>query len=209
MKPSKGNPIPEAAIDWREIHARLERSRRALEAGGELPPEEVQRILRERAKRFAQPREEAPEAAAALDLLVFSLGGERYGIETEHAVEVIPVQDLVPVPCTPPFILGVVNHRGQVLPVLDIRRLSGLPGQAAGEGGRAVVVRAGGMTLGISAGAVEGTVQVGANELSPPPAVPAGGREALLRGVTREVVGVLDLDALARDPRIMVNEEAG
>lgn len=209
MKPDKGSPIPGAAIDWREIHARLEQSRRVLEAGGELPPEEVKRILRERAKRFAQPREKAPEITAILDLLVFALGGERYGIETEHVVEVLPLQDLVSVPCTPPVILGVVNHRGHVLPVLDIRRLSGLPGQAAGEGGRVVVVKAGGMTLGISADAVDGTVQVGANELSPPPAVAADGREEFIRGVTREMVGVLDLDTLARDPRIMVNEEVG
>lgn len=209
MIQEEGKPAPPSAVDWGEIHARLERSRRALEAGGEPPPGEVERILRERAKSLARPREEAPEAAATLDLLVFTLGGERYGIETDHAVEVIPVHDLVPVPCTPPFVLGVVNHRGQVLPVLDLQRLSGLPGQAAKEGCLAVVVEAGGMKFGIFAEAAEGAVRAGANELAPPPAPPAGGREAFIRGVTREMVGVLDLEALARDPRIMVNEEVG
>ncbi|MBI2179061.1 MAG: purine-binding chemotaxis protein CheW, partial [Candidatus Tectomicrobia bacterium] len=202
MIQEEGKPAPPSAVDWGEIHARLERSRRALEAGGELPPGEVERILRERAKSLARPREEAPEAAAALDLLVFAFGGERYGIEMDHAVEVIPVQDLVPVPCTPPFVLGVVNHRGQALPVLDIRKLAGLPGQAAGEKGRVIVVKAGKMTLGVFAGAVEGTARAGADELALPPAPPAGGREAFIRGVTREMVGVLDLDALARDSRI-------
>jgi purine-binding chemotaxis protein CheW len=209
MSQEREKPASPSEAGWREIHARLERSRRALEAGGEPPPAEAERILRERAKRLARPREEAPEAAPALELLVFALGGERYGIETDRVLEVIPVHDLVPVPCTPPFVLGVVNHRGQVLPVLDIRRLSGLPGQAAGEGGRAVVAAAGGMTLGIFAQAVEGAARAGADGLAPSPAPPAGGREAFLRGVTKELVGVLDLEALARDSRIMVNEVVG
>lgn len=197
------------AIDWEKARARLEQTRWAVEAGGELPRDEVKRILRERAQALAKPLEEAPTPAEGLELLVFSLAGERYGIETAHVLEVLPLRDLIPVPRTPSFVLGVVNHRGRILPVLDLRRLFDLAGQEVAERSRVVAVEAGGMTFGVFAEAVIGTVAVGADEVAPPPVILTRDRQAFLRGVTGEMVAMLDLEALARDPRITVNDEVG
>ena len=195
-------------IDWQEVHARLEQERRAVEATERLSPEEASRILKERARALARPVEEAVTQAEGLELLVFSVGAERYGIETDHVVEVIPLRELTPVPCTPASILGVVNHRGRILPVLDLRRLFDLADQGVAEGSRVVAVEARGMTFGIFAGAVTGTVRVGgADDGALSPATSAADRQGLIRGVTGEMVAVLDLDALSRDPRITVNEE--
>lgn len=197
------------AVNWQAAYSRLEQTRRALEASGSLPPEEVKRILRDRAQALAKPLAEVRTAAEVLDLLVFSLPGERYGIETSHVLEVISLRELAPVPCTPPVILGVVNHRGRILPVLDLRRLFTLPGQGVTEGGRVVAVEAGGMTFGIFADAVAGTIQVADHEIAHPLVTLTGGLQAFIRGVTGEMVVVLDLEALVRDPRIVVNEEVG
>lgn len=173
------------------------------------PPEEVERILRERAEALAKPREEARAPADLLEILVFSLAGERYGLETAHVLAVVPLRGLTPVPSTPSWILGLVNHRGRALPVFDLRRLLELTGQGNTDGGRLVAVQAGGMTFGIFADGVAGTIRLGADEVAPPPVILAGDRRALVRGVTREMVAVLDLEAFARDPRITVNEEVG
>ena len=194
-------------VDWQAAYARLEETRRALEAGGALPPEEIERILRARAAALAKPIEEAPTPTDLLDLLVFSLAQERYAIETSHVLEVIPLRDLTPVPCTPPFVLGVVNHRGRILPVLDLRGLLDLGCQGAPEGSRVIVVEAGGMTFGVLADAVSESVRVGSPELAPPAATLTGGRQTFLRGVTGEMVAVLDLEGLARDRRIVVDDE--
>ena len=140
---------------------------------------------------------------------MFTLAGERYGIETAHVLEVVPLRELTPVPCTPPFYLGVMNHRGRILPVLDFRRLFDLAGQGVTKGSRVVVVEAGGMTFGIFTDAVAGTTRIGAQEAAPPPITLSGDRQAFVRGVTGEMVAVLDLEAMARDPRIVVNEELG
>lgn len=194
-------------FDWQNAYARQEKVRVALEAGGELPPDEVRRILRERAQALARPREEAPTPTEVVELLVFSLAGERYGVETAHVQEVIPLRGLTPVPRTPAFVLGVVNHRGWILPVLDLRRLFELTGQGVTEGSPVIVAGAGGMRYGILTEAVEGMARVGAQEVAPPPVTLTGDRPAFIRGVTSEMVAVLDPDALARDPRIIVNEE--
>jgi len=196
-------------LNWQEAYTRLEQIHQALEAGGNLPPEEVRRILRDRALRLAKPLEEATAPTEVLDLLAFSLGGERYGIETAHVLEVIPFRELTPVPGTPSFVLGVVNHRGRILPVLDLRRLLNLAGQGIPERSRVVVVEAGGMTFGIFTDAVAGTMQGGAHELASPPVALTGDREAFIRGVTGGMVAVLDLEALARDRRMGVTEEVG
>lgn len=193
-------------IDWQEAYARLEQVRQALEAGRQRPPEEVRRILRERAQALARPLEEAPTPTEVLDLLVVTLAGERYGIEAAHVLEVVPLRELTPLPGTPSFVLGVVNHRGRILSVLDLRRLFGIAGHELPEGRRVVVVDAGGMTFGIFVDALAGTVRVGAHEVAPSPASLTCVRRAFIRGVTGEMVAVLDLEALARDPRILVNE---
>ncbi|MBI4560530.1 MAG: chemotaxis protein CheW [Candidatus Rokubacteria bacterium] len=158
---------------------------------------------------MAKPLEEAGAPAEVLELLVLSLAGERYGIETAYVLEVLPLRELTPVPCTPAFVLGVVNHRGRILPVLDLRRLFELAGQGATEGSRAVAVEAGGMTFGILADAVTGVVRIGVDAAASLPVTLTGDRQAFIRGVTGEMVAVLDLEALARDPRITVNEEVG
>jgi purine-binding chemotaxis protein CheW len=165
--------------------------------------------LSERAQALAKPLEEARTPTEMLELLVFSLAGERYGIEATRVLEVVPLRGLTPMPCTPSFVLGVVNHRGRVVPVLDVRRLLDLPGEGVAEGWRMVVVEAGGMTFGIIAEAVIEISRVGAEEVAPSPASFTARRQAFVRGVTKEMVAVLEVEALARDPRITVNEEAG
>lgn len=196
-------------IDWQAAHVRLERARRALEARGEVAPEEAQRILDERAKALARPRERVSLPTVTLDLLVFSLGAERYGIETACVVDVLRSPELTRVPCTPPFVLGVVNHRGRIVPVLDLQRLFRRAGPGAPAESRVVTVEARGMSFGILAAAVTGSIRIGADDLAPPPAALVGSGSSLVRGVTADMVAVLDVDALVRDSRIVVDEEVG
>ncbi|MGB4782918.1 chemotaxis protein CheW [Candidatus Methylomirabilis sp.] len=195
------------AVNYEEVYSRLEETRRALEAGGSLPPEEVKRILRDRAHALAKPLAEVRTPAEVLELLVFSLAGGRYGIEMSHVLEVIPLRELTPMPCTPPFVLGVVNHRGRILPVLDFRRLLDLADQGIAEGSKVIAVDTGGMSFGIYADAMSGVERIGANEMAPPPAAVAGDRHTFLLGVTGEMVAVLDLERIAFDKKIVVHEQ--
>ena len=194
------------AIDWDKAYARLEQVRHALEAGGNLSAEDVGRTLRERARALARPLAESKTPAEVLDVLVFSLAGERYGVETSYVLEVLPLRELTPLPCVPLVFAGVMNYRGRILPVLDIRRLFGLSGQGTTEGNRVVVMEANSMALGILAESVAGIIRVDAQEIKPPPVTLAADRQAFLRGVTGEMLAVIDLPTLIRDPRVVVNE---
>lgn len=195
-------------IDRHDVHPGLG-LRRAYDTDGSRSPEEVKRILRDRAQALATPLAEVRHPAEMLELLVFLLAGDRYGIEMSHVLEVIPMRGLTLIPCTPPFVRGVINHRGRILPVLDVRRLLDLSGQGGTEGGRVVAVQAMRMIFGIVADGVERTVQVAAQDLSPSSVILTREHQAMIRGVTNDMVAVLDLEALARDRRIVVNDEVG
>ena len=188
-------------------HASLPRARPVLGARGERSPEEVARILRARAQALARPSEAIETTSEVMDVLVFTVAEERYGIETVHILEVIPLQGLTLLPGAPPVFLGVVNSRGRILPVVDLRRLFGLAGQGVGEGSRAVVMDVAEVAFGIYADAVASIVRVGSAHLAPPPATLGAGRQRLIRGITGDMVAVVDVEAMARDPRIVVNEE--
>ncbi len=199
----------ERAADWQRAYACLERARLSMESDGQLAPEEAARILTERTLALAKPLEDGTPSGETMDLLAVSLAGERFGIDIAQALEAIPLRELIPVPSTPAFVLGVMNYRGRILAVLDLRPLVGLQGQDVKEDGKVVFVEAGGMTFGLYVDQVEGALEVLARKVAPPPKGFADLRSALTRGLTEDLMTVLDLHALARAPEILVNEQIG
>lgn len=197
----------ERIFNWQEAHARLERSRIALQTGSDLPQGEAARILKQRALALAVPSEGAAPATEMLQLLMFTLSGERFGIEAVHVQEVASLRELIPVPCTPNFVIGVIHYRGRILTVLDLRGLLSLPGKDMPESRSVISVEAGGITFGIVADSVVGTLSIPAHKVALPSAARSGLSLALTRGITDELMTILDLDALARAPEILVNDE--
>src|SRR6185295_3331176 len=98
------------------------------------------------------------------------------------------LQGLISVPCTPTFVVGVVNYKGRILTVLDLRRLLGLSGEGVTKGSKIVSVEAGDMTFGIAVDAVGGIMLVSAHKVTPPPEALTGPRLALTRGITEELI---------------------
>ena len=104
-------------------------------------PNNATQILRARAQVLARIPERAPVAGASLEVLEFRLAKERYALENRWVQEVCPLKELTPLPCTPPFVLGIVNVRGRILPVLDLKKLFDLPEQGLTDLHRIVLVR--------------------------------------------------------------------
>ena len=195
---------PRAPIDWAAARERLDTLRRALDAGAARDPEEAARVLARRAMALAAPRPEAPPPGPRLELLVFDVARGRYGVETVHLHGVFALDGLTRLPGVPAFLLGVVNHRGRILPIVDLGGLFGQTREGDGQGAQVVAVEAGGMRFGLAADAVVGLARVAGRDLAPPP---AGAEAPFVRGVSGEMVAVLALDALAQ--RIVIDDEGG
>lgn len=194
-------------FDWQAARERLELAARSLESGGRRSAEEARRVLEERARALARLPPEAP-SGDSLDLLVFTRSGERYGLEASRALEVLRPTSLAMVPGGRAFLAGVVNHRGEVLAVLELRGLIGPMGPGLNGDEPAsfvVVVEALRMRFGLRADEVQGVVRIAARELGP--TAPGTGLPSWIRGITDGMVAVLDVEALAADPRLIVDEQ--
>jgi len=113
-----------SAIDWEQAHERLRASEQALADSLSESPARVAAAYRRRAAQLAVTSgpsgAEPPEAAA---VLIFSLRQERYAVELIELAEVLPLVRCAPVPGAAAEILGVINLRGELRPVVDLCRL--------------------------------------------------------------------------------------
>jgi purine-binding chemotaxis protein CheW len=164
-------------------------------------------ILRDRARALARRVESAPAAEVMLEVLEFNLADERYAVETRFVREVHPLKELTPLPCTPAFILGIVNVRGRILPVLDLRKLFDLPEKGLTDLHRVILVRGDDLELGLLADITLGVRSLPIASLQPSLPTLTGIREEYLKGVTSERLVVLDLARILADPKLVVDEE--
>ena len=199
------------AIDWAGIHRRLGRLKEMIERGGRPEPEERHRILQARARALARPREAAP-AGGSLEIVEFCIADERYGLETRFIREVCPLAELTRVPCTPPFVRGILNLRGEIVSVVDLRSFFGLPAHGFCDLDKLIVLEGPEMTFAILADRLEGVGRVPLAGLQEGLPTLNDGRRNYLRGVTGERLVILDGGKLLNDPDMVVNqrvEEAG
>ena len=191
-------------IDWQQVHARLAqaavRTREALQP----PPERVEQILDERARRLAQPLAAERPAGILLDILSFRLSGECYGIETRYVQEVVRVSGITCVPGVPEVVAGVANLRGQILVVFDIRPLLALSPKEGTDAARIVVCGDREPDLGIVVDAVSEVLRLPADEMRADVIPEDRTEESFVRGLTPDATIVLDGAALLADQRFFV-----
>ena len=173
----------------------------------DIPSSDPARILRDRARALARRPVGAPLGETMLEVLEFNLAHEHYAVETRLVREVHPLKELTPLPCTPPFILGIVNVRGRLLPVLDLRKLFELPEEGLTDLHRIILVRGGDLELGLLADLTVGVRSIPVASLQPSLLTLTGIREDYLKGVTAERLVVLDLARILSDPKLVVHEE--
>jgi len=112
-------------------------------------------------------REEERVGAETKDYVVFELAGERYGMPSALSREVLRVPRFVRVPRVPEHILGVINLRGQVVAVTDLRPLLGLSGRDCPDTSRLVVAEASGVTTALLVEKVLGIQSVEVDVIEP------------------------------------------
>lgn len=168
----------------------------------------VTAILRERARALASGSvKPTTPAGETLDVLEFRLDQETYAVESRWVQEVFPFKDLTPLPCTPPFVRGIVNVRGRIVPVLDLKRFFDLPEKGITDLHRIILIRGHDLEFGLLADVIGSIRPIALAELQPTLATLAGVGSDYLKGITAERLIVLDLARILTDPRIIVHEE--
>ena len=144
----------------------------------------------------------AQETAPSLELVVFRLGPESYGLRLHEVREIIMVGQITPVPRAPQFVDGVLNLRGEVMPVVDLRTRFGLERVEATTISRILITSIGGVYTGLVVDAVDEVRPVDLHRFGPPPAVTAVGANRYIEKVARldnSMIFLLELQQLLTD----------
>ncbi|MEI7744656.1 MAG: chemotaxis protein CheW [Chloroflexota bacterium] len=129
-------------------------------------------------------------------IVVFALGEERYGLEISAVYEIIRPQPITAVPQAPPSVEGVINLRGRIIPVVNLRFRFGLKDEAAGASSRIVVCDANGNRVGLIVDGVSEVLMVPDDAIEETPAIAVGSATEYVRGVAKlddQMIILLDL----------------
>lgn len=132
-------------------------------------------------------------------LVVFELGTERYGLDIAVVHEIIRHQPVTAVPQAPAFLDGVINLRGWIVPVVDLRRRLGMTAAAVTRDSRIVVTEVEGARVGLIVDGVSEVRMVPGAAIERPPAAATLGDASCVRGIAKlddRLVILLDLGGL-------------
>lgn len=194
----------EPAIDWEQVRKRLADLQSQAAQGRTVTVEEQNRILHERARHLARAADAPANGRLLLEIIEFELAGECYAFELDCVREICPLNDLTPVPCTPRFISGVINLRGEIHTVVDLKKFFDLPEHASTELRKVLMIEGGGMRVGILTDVIRDVRTILQEELFLSLPTLTGVRAQYIKGVTSDRLIVLDSEKLLSDDAILV-----
>ncbi len=137
--------------------------------------------------------------------LTFHLNQEDYGIEIRFVTEIIGIQNITQVPDMPHFLKGVINLRGKVIPVMDVRIRFGMPEQGYDDRTCIVVVNIDHTAIGLVVDKVQEVIDIPASQVEPAPEMSRGKRSRFLQGMGKvgdQVKILLNVDQLLYDDEL-------
>lgn len=199
-------PLTKTEINWSEIHQRVEAARQVLMQDSASSKEENQAILKKRARLLAQDIQQVDNVQEFLEIVEFQLASETYGLESSFVREAYPLKDFTPLPGVPPFVLGIVNVRGKILSVIDLKKFFGLPQNGLGQLNKLIILRDEQMEFGILADDILGARSIPVDSIQPAPPTISGIGAEFLRGVTAGHVILLNAEKILNDEKIIVDQ---
>jgi purine-binding chemotaxis protein CheW len=177
-------------------------------------PQDTPGILQERARLLARQPVKKAASGETLEVLTFHLGMEYIGIPTEgvHEIQPLSAHHWSRVPCAPDFIVGIINLRSRIYSIMDLAVFWGLPPRPLSEKAHVLLVRGGNgsgrqeteLTLLIDD--LGNVCRLRLDELNPTPSTVSAKVQVHVRGVTADMMLLLDLESLLSDPNIIVSE---
>ncbi|MDD2237161.1 MAG: chemotaxis protein CheW [Kiritimatiellae bacterium] len=134
--------------------------------------------------------------------LTFRVGDEVYGIEIAYVTEIVGMQKITEVPDMPNFVRGVINLRGQVIPVIDVRARFHMEDRTYDDRTCVVVIQLNETSIGLVVDTVNEVMDIPAGQVSPPPKLGQGEGNRYIKGMGKvgdEVKILLDAGKLLFD----------
>lgn len=142
-----------------------------------------------------------------LELVSFHIGNEEYGIEILQVQEIVRLPEIVKLPNSYKFIKGVINLRGKITPIMDLREQFGLEAKSYDNTSRAIVVKVRDKAIGLATDSVSHVIRINSEEIEPAPPVIKGIAGRYVKGVGKyqnRFIILLDLDQLLTSSELKI-----
>lgn len=215
---TKTEETTRAAMDWDAAHRQMEETNRKLASGEGMDATALEKAWARRSVQIARKvQEEQP--GEMIQVAIISLDHELYGLDVQHIFDIRMVDRMTFVPRVPDWVLGVVNWRGRILSVIDLRRFLGLPSNGNESKNkhnqRLLVLQTGEMEVGIEADEVFSIESIPVSKIDNEAGSVRAIKPELVNGIfmhtaqqgQQGVVVLLNLSALLTDPRLVIQEE--
>lgn len=140
--------------------------------------------------------------------VVFKLNDERFAVEIERVLEIIHTQSVFKVPNSPPYIDGLINLRGKVYTLFNLRKKFNLPSIDANiEDSKVLIVNIGSTYIGMSVDAVDEIIQIENNSIEETPPTLVNNAKSFIRAVANvndNLVLLLNLESLIESPADLI-----
>lgn len=139
---------------------------------------------------------EHKEAEQELQLVTFRLANEEYGLPITKVQEINRVVPVTKLPQTPPFMEGIINLRGRIIPVIDLRKRFTMLAASHDDETRIIIVEISGQTVGVTVDAVKEVVRLHTENIEPPPTTVAVDSQYIygVGKISDRLIILLDID---------------
>ncbi|OGS02021.1 MAG: chemotaxis protein CheW [Elusimicrobia bacterium RIFOXYA1_FULL_47_7] len=142
------------------------------------------------------------KSAEALQLVVSELSKEEYGIPITQIQEIIKIPEITRIPNMPDFIEGVINLRGKIIPIIDLRKRFRLDQKQKDEETRIVIANIGGQPIGLISDSVSEVIRLSQEDIDPVPPIISHINSEYLSGVgkmDKRIIILLNLEKILSD----------
>jgi purine-binding chemotaxis protein CheW len=170
-------------------------------------PERRKEILKSRALELAKEQRQEENSEQIISVVEFLLADEKFGIELIYIREIYPLKEITFLPCVPAFVLGIINARGQIISVINLKKFFDLPEKGLTSLDRILIINDSKMGFGVLADDIIGIRSIPVEEIQASLPTLKGIRDEYLKGITKDRLIILDIQKLLSDKKIIVNEE--
>ncbi|MHC1711969.1 MAG: chemotaxis protein CheW [Solidesulfovibrio sp.] len=154
---------------------------------------------------------QSDDAERLLQLVTFTISSEEFGLDILKVQEIIRTMDITKVPRAPDFVEGVINLRGKVIPIIDLRKRFGMDSKPHDSQTRIIVVEINAMVVGFVVDSVSEVLRIKSNTVEPPPPIVSGIDSEYISGVGKlenRLLILIDLDRLLSTTELGALSEA-
>lgn len=191
----------------KELQNKIEQAKSLVQSNKKSNKADISGILKKRAVEAARTGKKRDETTETISILEFLLGKENYAIKTEYLKEINVTKKITEIPCTPDYIYGVINIRGNIVSVIDLKKFLRLNYVGINDSTSVLVIDYKGVLVGIVADEVIGikNIDTGKIQKEKPDIVKI--RDEFIQGITDETVVILDINKILSEESLVVNEK--